>query len=298
MAQLFAVTFFLFLLPPQNLFAFRAMTEVLPEPQQIILPTPAPLPINIQNHPPPEISAEGVVIVDIDSGVSLYEKNPELRLLPASTTKIMTALVALTDYQLNEVVTVDTVITTPYVMDLVKDETITVESLLYGILVHSANDAAFALAEHHAGGVAGFVDRMNELTQTYFLQNTHLTNPIGFDDTEHYTTARDLARLSVVASKSPLLTKIASTQQITVSDTEYLRFHGLKNVNELIGKLPGVSGFKTGWTAAAGGCLVTTVERGNHMILITLLHSADRFGETEQLIEWAFGTYEWQEFNP
>lgn len=296
--QICAVTFFLFFLPPQNLFAFRAMTETLSEPRTFLLPTPAPLPVNIKNNPAPEISAEGVVIVDIDSGMFLYEKNPELRLLPASTTKIMTALVALADYQLDEIVTIDTVITTPYVMDLEKDESITVENLLYGILVHSANDAAFALAEHHEGGVAGFVKRMNELTQAYFLADTHFVNPIGFDDTEHFTTAKDLARLSLVASKNPVLTKIASTQQITVSDTNYQKFHALQNVNELIGKLPGVSGFKTGWTAAAGGCLVTTVERNNHAILITLLHSADRFGETEQLIEWAFGTHEWHILKP
>ena len=274
------------------------MTELLPQVQQIILPTPAPLPLNAKNYTSPQISAEGVMIIDVDSGTSLYEKNPELQLLPASTTKIMTALVALADYRLDEVVTVDTVITTPYVMDLVKGETITVESLLYGILVHSANDAAFALAEHHVGGVAGFVDRMNELTQTYFLQNTHFTNPIGFDDGAHYTTPRDLARLSAVAIKNPQLAKIASTQQITVSDTKFQRFHALKNVNELIGKLPGVSGFKTGWTASAGGCLVTTVERSNHKILIALLHSEDRFGETEQLIDWVYNAFEWQEFYP
>ena len=274
------------------------MIEVLPEPQKIILPTPAPLPLNIKNTTPPEISAEGVVIVDIASGVNLYEKNPGLQLLPASTTKIMTALVALTDYKLDDIVTVDTVITTPYVMDLVKDETITVENLLYGILVHSANDAAFALAEHHSKGVAGVIERMNELAHIYFLQNTHFVNPIGFDDSAHYTTAQDLARLATVASRNPQLAKIASTPQITVADTKYTRFHALKNVNELIGKLPGVFGFKTGWTAEAGGCLVTTVERENHTILITLLHSVDRFGETEQLIDWVFDSFKWQEFSP
>lgn len=295
---IFVLGFLLSQLPTQNAYSFRAVTESFEPKIEVALPTPAPYPQSRTQVLPPQLTAQGVVVVDIPSGVTLYEKNPEEKLLPASTTKIMTALVALEEYQLSDVVTVRTSVTEGQVMKLIPGETITVENLLYGILVHSANDAAYSLAENYPGGVEAFVDKMNEKAKELFLVNTHFVNPIGFDDEAHFTTARDLARLSLVALTHPVITKMAGVPQITVSDTQFLYFHPLKNVNELVGKIPGVGGLKTGWTLHAGQSVVTTAKRNGHELLFVVLKSEDRFGETESLISWAFANFEWKDLRP
>lgn len=285
-------------LPIQNAYSIRAFTESYQPVKEIAIPTPAPFPENRTGMPAPELSATGVMVIDIPSGTTLYDKNPDLRLYPASTTKIMTALVALDEYKLEEVVKVNTVVTEGQVMRLVKDETITVENLLYGILVHSANDAAFALAEHHPEGYDVFINKMNQKAADLHLNNTHFDNPIGFDSEQHYTTTSDLARLALVALQNPTITKIAGVTQITVADTEYLHFHPLKNINELVGKIPGVSGLKTGFTEAAGQSLVTTAQRNGHHVLTVVLKSEDRFGETALLLEWIFANFSWKDMSP
>lgn len=288
----------LLLLPQQNSYALRSVTEKITVRPTLVAPTPEPLPQNQTGQPPPELTAQGIVIVDIFSGVTLYEKNPDIQFLPASTTKIMTALVALTDYSLSDIVTVKTAITEGQVMGLTSGETVTVENLLYATLVHSANDAAYTLAETAKGGVSAFVGRMNELAKLYYLENTHFTNPVGFDDPNHYTTPKDLARLTRVAIQNPVFLKMVGIPQITVSDTTFTRFHALKNVNELLGKIPGIFGVKTGWTANAGQALVSIVQRGEHKVLIVVLKSDDRFGETQKLLTWVFNDFIWQTFSP
>ena len=178
-------------------------------------------------------------------------------------------------------------------MGLVKGEKITFESLLYGLLVSSANDAAIVLAENYPGGQKTFVERMNQKARLLKLNNTHFTNPTGFDDANHYTSAFDLARLAQYMLKDKTLSKIVATRAITVSDTSYTYFHDLKNVNQLLGDIPGVAGVKTGYTENAEECVVTLVKRGDHEILTVVLRSADRFRETGELISWVFQNYNW-----
>lgn len=288
----------LLLLPQQNIYSLRAETEVLAEFNEIPPPSPAPLPINFTNSSPPELSAEGVIILDINSNTIVFEKNPDTQFFPASTTKIMTALVSLEDYKLTDEVTVDTLITEGQKMDLIKGEVMSVENLLYGVLVHSANDAAFTLAEHHTGGVEEFVNRMNQKALELQLTKTHFTNPVGFDDPNHYTTAGDLAALANTALKNPVLAKMVGIAQITIADSSFTHFHYLKNVNELLGKVPGIYGIKTGWTEHAGQSLVSVVQRNGHKVLIVVLKSQDRFGETEELVNWVFANIEWKDFTP
>ena len=127
---------------------------ISPLPSPLIpTPTPTPKPVNLNNILPPDLSANGIYVVDVTSQTIIYEKNSDLQLFPASTTKIMTALVALDDYKLNDVVQIKTLMTEGRIMGLNLNETITVENLLYGTLIHSANDAAFALAAYHPGGI-------------------------------------------------------------------------------------------------------------------------------------------------
>lgn len=262
-------------------------------------PTQAPYPINKSGvYPGLEISATGVVVYDLVSGVTLFGRNTEVSLFPASTTKIMTALVALDHYNLDEIVKVATVANSGAVMGLVPGEEITVENLLYGALVQSGNDAAWALAEHFPGGVPAFVTAMNEKAKNLHLTNSFFTNPVGFDDPNHVMTAIDLTRLAAFALTNKTIAKIVAIPQITISDVTHTRFHPLTNVNTLLGKIPGVAGIKTGWTEEAGENLVTLVERNGHRVVIVVLKSQNRFVDTEMLINWVFATYEWQSFSP
>ena len=243
--------------------------------------------------PPPSISAEGVLIKDLDSGAVIYSKQSKVKFSPASTTKIMTALIALQNFQLEDILKVKTVIKESRVMGLISGEEITLESLLYGILVHSANDAAFVVAENYDGGVEGFVERMNQEAKKLHLENTHFSNPIGFDNEVQYTTAEDLAKLSQVALKNKIFSKIVGTKSITVSDVHFKYFHELTNVNRLLGKIPGMSGVKTGYTQNAGEVLVSEVKKYGHPVLFVILKSQDRFAETVKLIDWVFANFTW-----
>ena len=264
-----------------------------------ITPTPAPYPVNRTGiYPGLEVSAEGVVVYDVNSGATIYGRNADESLSPASTTKIMTALVALDRYGLDDVVTVRTVANSGQVMGLVPGEQMTVENLLYGALVLSGNDAAWALAEQYPGGVDAFVEAMNAKAVTLHLGHTHFTNPVGYDDPGHKMTATDLTRLAAHALTNKTIAKIVAIPQITISDVTHSHFHALTNVNQLLGKIPGVAGIKTGWTEEAGENLVTLIERNNHRVIIVVLKSQNRFGDTLSLINWTFGNIDWQIFSP
>lgn len=277
-----------------------AVTKDTPESRMLpfAIPTPAPYPVNTTaTYPGLEVSAGGIVILDADSSVFLYKRNEEELLSPASTTKILTALVALDAYDLEDVVTVGEIANSGATMGLVPGERITVENLLYGALIQSGNDAAWALAEHYPGGVEAFVRAMNDKAAELHLTKSNFTNPVGYDDIAHKITPLDLARLSQTALENHTLAKMVAIPQITVSDVSHTFFHALTNVNQLLGKIPGVGGIKTGWTEEAGENLVTLVERGGHKIILVVLRSRDRFGDTSRLIEWVFANHQWQVYS-
>lgn len=291
---------FILVIPGQNAYTSANIvdryTQQIP---QMFVPTPAPYPINRTGiYPDSEISATGLVVYDIQSGVFLYKRNEEELLAPASTTKILTALVALDNYKLDDIVTVKKVSNDGQVMGLVAGERITVENLLFGALIHSGNDAAYALAEHYPGGVEKFVAAMNEKAKTLHLTKSFFTNPVGYDDPNHKMTPVDLARLGSIALENKVIAKMVAIPQITVSDVTHTYFHPLKNVNELLGKIPGVGGIKTGWTEEAGENLITLVERNTHRLIIVVLRSKNRFGETAKIIDWIFNNYQWEVYNP
>ena len=257
-----------------------------------------PLPLLTEHSPFPVISGEGALAVDLSSGVSLYEKNPDAKLLPASTTKIVTALVALDTYSLDTVIKVGHIKIDGQKMGLASGEEMRMEDLLYGLLVFSANDAAEALAEGYPGGRAAFVEAMNRKATELSMKNTSFYNPSGLDGNGHVTTARDLIRVSEVAMRNPEFAKIVGTEKITVGDVSGKKLHHLANINELLGKVPGVLGVKTGWTENARENLVTYIEREDRKVMIAVLGSQDRFGETKELIDWIFENYKWEEVKP
>jgi D-alanyl-D-alanine carboxypeptidase len=246
---------------------------------------------------PPTVSAESVLIVDVDSGVDLYKKDPDKKLLPASTTKIITALVSMDNYDLNDVVTIGKINVPGQKMGLVEGEKITVADLISGLLIYSANDAAEALASIYPGGREAFVEAMNAKAMELGLEDSVFTNPSGLDGNGLVTTARDLSKEALVAMKIPFFRKVVGTKETTVTSIDGVYRHKLTNINELIGQVPGVLGIKTGWTENAKENLVSYVERENHRVIVVVLGSSDRFGETRSLIEWVFGNFKWTEVN-
>jgi len=236
--------------------------------------------------------------MDTESAVVLYEKNPDLSLLPASTTKIMTAVVVLENYSLDQILTVGDLEKNGQTIDLLPGERMTVGNLLYGLLVASGNDAAMVLAENFLGGKPAFVKAMNQKAIELNLKNSHFENPSGIDHPNHYSTAIDLARLTSYALKNPVFVQIVNTKKITIWDVSGKIPHYLFNINQLVGDDSGVVGVKTGWTEEAGECLVAHVRKDGRRITTVILGSQDRFGETKRLIEWVFTNFEWEEVLP
>lgn len=246
------------------------------------------------NTPPPTTSAYGIIVQDVQSSVIMHDYGLDRQLLPASTTKLMTALVALDEYELDEVITITTESgAIGHTMGLISGEEITISSLLYGLLVESGNDAALALANYHPDGYTGFVQAMNEMAVTLHLTNTSYRNPSGVESYSHFTTARDLATLATHALKNETIRSIVNTTSITISDIHNLYSHSLTNTNLLLGELDGVQGVKTGWTQNAGECLITYVERDGRGVVIVVLGSTDRFGDTERLVNWIYDHHTW-----
>ncbi len=248
----------------------------------------------------PATTAQSVIIMDVSSGVVMFSKNPATRMLPASTTKLMTALVALDNCSLDKVITVKKLNITDEdsLMGLVENEMITVKNLSYGLLIPSGNDAAITLSENCSSSPEQFIYSMNQKAKDLGLKNTHFSNVIGLEQDNHYSSAQDLAFLATVFIRNPVLSKIVATKEIIVSDVEGQHWHTLKNINLLLGNVWGVTGVKTGYTENAGECLITLVERNGRKVLVVVLKSQDRFPETEKLIDWIFNSFSWQEITP
>ena len=255
-------------------------------------------PVNHTNTPAPYLSAKSVLVIDQNSKTILHQKNPDLKLPPASITKIMTALVALDTYDPNKAVTIKKPNNIGQIMELEVGEEITIENLLYGLLVQSGNDAAYALADLHQDGQADFIKAMNQKAKQLNLNHTQYQNPAGIDSYGHYSTTHDIAILAATAMDNPTFKKIVGTKAITVTNTDNTIIHELETINELLGVVPGLKGVKTGWTELAGECLVTSTKRGTQEIITVVLGSQDRFGESTQLINWAFTNHQWTKVLP
>lgn len=238
----------------------------------------------------PATSAHNVFIMDRKSRMVLYQKNAEEQIFPASTTKMMTALVALDAYpDLSTKLTVTQDYPEPVGSKLfVAGQQLTAEELIYDMLIQSANDAAEVLAANYPGGRVEFIAAMNAKAEAIHLTNTHFVNPHGIDEEGHHSTAADLVRLADFALRNPEFEKIVGVENSVVSDKV------IHNVNELLGKVEGVKGVKTGYTEGAGQSLVTWVDRQGHEILMAVMGSTDRFGDSQKLIEWTYKNYTWE----
>ena len=244
-----------------------------------------------------EVSAQAAILIEADSGDVIYEKNAHEKRPMASTTKIMTAVVALEHSKPDQVVSVkeaacgvegSSIYLTP-------GEQLTMEELLYALMLESANDAAAAIAYEIAGGIDGFAALMNETAARIGLGETHFTNPHGLDHEEHYTTAADLAKLTAYAMRIPTFREIVSTYKRAIplrnGDRNGEETRMLLNHNRLLRRSEDVIGVKTGFTKRSGRCLVTAAERNGVKVIAVTLNAPDDWNDHLALHELGFAQY-------
>ena len=242
----------------------------------------------------PKINSRSAVVYDRKSKKVIWGKKENERRPMASTTKIMTAIVVLENANLDDTVIVSKKAagTGGSRLGLKTGDKITINNLLYGLLLVSGNDAAVALAEHVSGSVEAFAEKMNQKAEEMKLEDTHFIVPHGLDMENHYTTALELAEMTDYAMNNKKFAEIVATKIATISING--RTKSLKNTNELLGNLEGVNGVKTGFTNGANRCLVTSVSRNGMNIIAVVLGAdtkKDRTRDSVEIIEYAYKNY-------
>lgn len=234
----------------------------------------------------PGVSAGSAVVMH-SGGEVVYEKNVDEPMLIASTTKLMTAIVAIENCSPDDIVEIgaDSCGIEGSSMYLKPGQKISVEKLLLGLLLVSGNDAASALAVHTAGSIDAFAEKMNEKAAELGMENSHFVNPHGLNAEGHYSTARDMAKLMVYCMNNDVFADIISRRSFGVDDMVYL------NHNKLLYTMPGCIGGKTGYTMAAGRCLVSCAERNGTRFICVTLSAPDDWNDHQALYEWAFSEY-------
>ena len=246
--------------------------------------------------PLPSLSAESAFLIEGDTNDCIYEANADKRLPIASTTKIMTALVAIENADADAIVEVpkEAVGVEGSSAYLAEGERVSVKDLLYTLLLESANDSAVALAVAVAGSVERFSDLMNVKAASMGLRNTHFTNPHGLDDKDHYSSARDLGLLTVNAMKNSLFSEIVSTYSYDAFTDPGSKPRTVVNHNRLLKTLEGAIGVKTGFTKRSGRCLVSAVDRDGIYTVAVTLNDPNDWSDHKQLHEYARDVYEYR----
>lgn len=245
----------------------------------------------------PDLSAKAVIVMDKDSKTVMFSKNPNLLFSLASTTKIMTALVSLDYYKMDDVLTVRTENVEGVNVGFKIGEKLLFKDIMYAMLLPSGNDAALALAQNYPGGVQNFVKKMNEKAKFLHLISTNFADSIGLEDSRDFTTPLDLARLASIALGNETFAKIVATTTWEITDITGDNRYLLKNLNKLLG-VQGVNGVKTGYTTEAGQVLVTSKKEGNHTLIIVVMDSQDRFFDTSRLLYEISGNVNYLSIHP
>ncbi|AEG14722.1 D-alanyl-D-alanine carboxypeptidase [Desulfofundulus sp. TPOSR] len=248
----------------------------------------------------PQTLGEAALLMDARNGQVLYQKNASSPMYPASTTKILTAIIALEHSRLDEVVTVsrEAARVEGSAIGLQEGERLTMEDLLYALLLASANDAAIAIAEHVAGSVPAFAALMNEKARSIGARASSFQNPSGLPDPRHYTTAHDLALIARYAMQNPTFRTIVSTRLKQIRRPDADRSKGppqehLWNHNRLLSRYEGAIGVKTGYTVEAGQCLVAAAQRDNRELIAVILNSqgAAVYSDARVLLDYGFSAF-------
>jgi D-alanyl-D-alanine carboxypeptidase len=237
-------------------------------------------------------SSKGALFVDFDSGETLFEKNKDAKLPMASTTKLMTALVALDKLDINQTITIPNYQLRPLdsTVGLIPGSKVKLSELLHGLLIESGADAALTIS-NELGGEHQFVALMNEKAVLLGLKNTQFTNSVGYDDEGHYSTAQDLIKLGRISLTSLTIADIVQKPKYTLTDEAGRKYY-LANTNKLLSD-KNIKGLKTGTTFEAGECLITLYNDGERKILGVVLNSPDRFYETQTILQWTKQAFSW-----
>jgi len=285
-------------------------------PAATTVPTAQPIDNKQQTseQPFPTIHAGAAILIDMKTGRVLYEDNADTTMFPASTTKILTGIMALENLDLNQTVTATDAAIAPITLEhsamgILRGEELTVEQLIYGMLVYSANDAANVLAVTMGGSIEGFAEMMNKRAAELGATNSHFVNPHGFHDDNHYTTARDLAIISRYAMQNEKFREIVKTSKYFIPPTnKYKQDRNLITTNHLISKYKTTAlyykpaiGIKTGSTSQALSCLVAAAEKDDNEFLSVLMKCPNQgmaemaysFSDTKALFEYAFDNYKY-----
>ncbi|HLA60773.1 MAG TPA: D-alanyl-D-alanine carboxypeptidase family protein [Nitrospiraceae bacterium] len=232
--------------------------------------------------------AHGILLKELNSGRVLYEHDAGKRMSPASLTKIMSALVILERGQLDDFVTISPNAARAHKTHLrmKSGQVFRLEDLLKAMLIMSANDACLAAVEHVGGDEAQFVAIMNTKAATLGLADTHFNDACGFDNPDHYSTAEDLAALSVIALDQPIFRQLVREERAIITPVNGHHAYVLHNTNRLLGRIPGVEGIKTGFTSKAGRCLIAKVSQNGSDLLLVILNSKRRWNTATNLITY------------
>lgn len=233
------------------------------------------------------VSARSAVLMDASTGRILYQRNPDEQSLIASTTKIMTALVVCEQCNVLDRMRIpkEAVGIEGSSMYLREGEVLTVQDLLYGLMLHSGNDAAVALAIYCSGTIEGFAQLMNDKARQLGMKNSHFVNPNGLDAPQHYSTARDMAILAAYAMENPLFAQTVSTKNVSVGNRI------LRNHNKLLWQVDGADGVKTGYTKAAGRILVSSAIRQGRRLVAVTINDPNDWRDHALLLECGFKEY-------
>ena len=239
---------------------------------------------------PLRVTADAAVLMDVGTGDTLFEKQAHKRRPPASTTKIMTAILGFELGRPDEVVTVSQKAADVGESSIYLDpgEKITLYELITGALVRSGNDACVAIAEHIAGSEEQFLKFMNRKALTLGAQNTNFVNTNGLPRKDHYSTAHDLAVIARYGLQIPQFSSITRLKETAIHFIEPDVFMDVRNTNKLLWNYPYADGVKTGTTTAAGKCLVASATKEGRQLLVVVLNAPDRFGDAKKLLEWGF----------
>ena len=246
--------------------------------------------------PLPHLLARAAVLMERDSGRVLFAIHPNERLAVASLTKMMTALVAVDQAWLEQPIrATEYSRSIPTVIGLDPGDVLTLEEMLYGLILRSGNDAALAIAEDLGGGngpaaIERFVDKMNQKAREMGLRNTHFVNPNGLDADGHYSSAYDMAQISRAYLQHPILARIAATTQYQIDKPPGWFF---ANINGFLGAYPGADGIKTGYEDRAGHCLAASATHDGHRLIAVILNSDQSIADAARLMDYGFALLGW-----
>ncbi|HEU5228848.1 MAG TPA: D-alanyl-D-alanine carboxypeptidase family protein [Ktedonobacteraceae bacterium] len=273
----------------------QPQTQPTADPHQIVLAPPN------SNHPAPPVFATAAYLIDADTGATLYAYNPFMHLPMLSTTKLMTALLAVEHGNLDQQITINDAISRDLntlsadssLMGIKKGETYTLRDLLYGLMLASGNDAAVAIADTVSGNLQGFVNQMNQRANQLGLYDTHYMNPHGLLMTGHYSSAHDLAMLGRVSLGNPIIRQISGTKEYHILKTAAHAEHDLFNGNQFLWWYPGVDAGKPGWDGDKNFVQVISVTRNQHHLIGVTMHTNDWWTDMRDLMNWGFNSFNW-----